>query len=64
MLDEKRCAGTFDQLILIAGPRLLDVLREQLSESTRRLVKVESNQELMRPTQESLRSHLAGYVRV
>lgn len=64
MLDETRCAGSFDQLILIAEPKLLGSLREQLSEPTRRLVKVESSQELSRPTQESLRSHLTGYARV
>lgn len=64
MLDDKRGAGSFDQLILIAEPRLLGLLREQLSEPTRRSIKVESNKDLTRPTQESLRSHLSGYARV
>jgi protein required for attachment to host cells len=64
MLDEKRGNGVFDQLILIAQPKLLGMLREQLSEPTRRVIKHESNQDLTRPTQESLRSHLATFARV
>lgn len=64
MLDDKRSSGVFDQLILIAQPKLLGLLREQLSEPTRRLVKFESNKDLTRPTQESLRSHLSTFARV
>jgi protein required for attachment to host cells len=64
MLDDKRRDHAFERLILIAEPKLLGLLRDQLSESTRRLVKLESNKDLARPTQESLRSHLPGHARV
>jgi protein required for attachment to host cells len=64
MLDKKRRDRAFEQLILVAEPKLLGLLRHQLSEPTRRLVKLESSKDLARPTQESLRSHLPGHARV
>jgi protein required for attachment to host cells len=64
LLDQKRSEGAFHRLILIAEPKLLSVLSAQISPSTQHLVQVVSNKELMRPTQESLRSHLAGFARV
>lgn len=63
-LDCKRSDGAFDKLILIAADQLLSVLREQLCEATRRAIVVASNKDLIRPTQESLRSHLDGFARV
>ena len=64
LLDRRRCEGVFDQLIMIAGPKLLGMLREAINEPTRRLVKVELNKELRQPTQELLRKQLAGLARV
>ncbi|MET0390791.1 MAG: host attachment protein [Polyangiales bacterium] len=63
-LDRERCAGTFDQLIIFAGPRMLGMLREELSEPTRRLVQLEVHKELLNPTPEILRKQLRGMAHV
>jgi protein required for attachment to host cells len=64
LLDLRRCEGIYDQLIMIAGPKLLGMLRKAISEPTRRLIKAELNKELRQPTQELLRKQLAGLARV
>ena len=58
-LDKKRCENVFDQLIIVAGPRLLGEMRAALSAATQRLVKLELNKEI-KPTERELRSHLTG----
>jgi protein required for attachment to host cells len=58
-LEKSRCENVFDQLILVAGPRLLGELRAALSPSTQRLVKLEINKEIP-ATERDLRSHLDG----
>jgi protein required for attachment to host cells len=58
-LEQKRCENVFDQLIIVAGPRLLGELRSELSAPTQRLVTLELNKEI-EPTESELRSHLAG----
>jgi protein required for attachment to host cells len=64
LLDRRRCDGVFDGLIVIAGPKLLGMLRDAFSDPTRRLVKVELNKDLQKPTEELLRKQLAGLARV
>lgn len=58
-LDKNRCENVYDQLILVAGPRLLGELRAALSTATQRLVTLEINKEIS-PTERELRSHLDG----
>jgi protein required for attachment to host cells len=58
-LEKSRCENTYDQLILVAGPRLLGELRAALSTATQRLVRLEVNKEIL-PTERDLRSHLDG----
>lgn len=64
LLDQRRNEGVYDQLIVIAGPKLLGLLRNALSEPCRRLIKVEMNKELIHPDQEIVRKHLEGFARV
>jgi protein required for attachment to host cells len=64
LLEQRRNEGVFDQLVLIAGPKFLGMLREAISEPTRKLIKAELNKELIAPTQEDIRKHLAGLARV
>lgn len=64
MLDKNRVEGVFDMLVIIAGPKLLGKLRAALTTPTRRLVKAELDKDLIDPTQEDLRKHLAGLARV
>ncbi|HET8936470.1 MAG TPA: host attachment protein [Polyangiales bacterium] len=59
LLDKKRCENVYDQLVLVAGPRLLGELRSALSTATQRLVKLEVNKEI-NATERDLRSHLHG----
>lgn len=58
-LEKSRCENVFDQLILVAGPRLLGELRAALTTPTQRLVRLEINKEI-NPTERDLRSHLEG----
>lgn len=59
LLDKKRCENVFDQLVVVAGPRLLGELRSALSTATQRLVRLELNKEI-NPTERDLRTHLDG----
>lgn len=59
LLEKKRCENVFDQLVLVAGPRLLGELRAALSIATQRLVRLELNKEINH-TERDLRSHLEG----
>lgn len=58
-LEKNRCENVFDQLIVVAGPRLLGEMRSALSKATQKLVTLEVNKEI-NPTERELRSHLAG----
>jgi protein required for attachment to host cells len=64
LLDRRRCEGVYDRLIVIAGPKLLGMLRDAFSDPTRQLVKVELNKDLQKPSEELLRKQLAGLARV
>jgi protein required for attachment to host cells len=64
LLDRRRCEGVFDALIVIAGPKLLGMLRDAFSKPLQQLVKVELNKELLRPSEALLRQHLQGLAAV
>lgn len=63
-LDHSRHDGSFSELVLVAGPKLLGKLRSALSDSTRKLVIAELPKDLRAPTASELREHLAGVARV
>ena len=63
-LDQHRNSGAFDQLVLIAGPKLLGKLRHALSEPTRKLVSAELDKDLVDPTEQELRKQLSGLAKV
>lgn len=60
LLDKRRCEGVFDQLVVVAGPHLLGLLRAAFSKPVHQLIKVELNKELTRPSEALLRQQLAG----
>jgi len=57
-LDEARRKGEFDELIVVAGPPFLGVMREELSRPTRQRVVHEIRKDLVHGTVESLQQHL------
>lgn len=57
-LEAARIAGDFEQLVLVAGPPFLGVLREQLSAETSKRVTLEIDKELTRLDAAALRSRL------
>jgi len=57
-LDEARRRGEFEELIVVAGPPFLGVMREELSRPTRQRVVHEIRKDLVHGTVESLRRHL------
>jgi protein required for attachment to host cells len=57
-LDEARRKGEFEELIVVAGPPFLGVMRQQLSRPTRQRVVHEIRKDLVHGTVESLRRHL------
>lgn len=57
-LDGARNAGEFDKLYVVAAPAFLGVLREAMSEPTRRLVAGEVSKNLAAHRPEEIRSHL------
>jgi protein required for attachment to host cells len=63
-LDQYRNSGAFDQLVLVAGPKLLGKLRHALSEPTRKLVSAELDKDLVDPTEQELRKQLTGLAKV
>ena len=64
LLDQRRCEGVYDQLVVIAGPKLLGMLRKALSKPVQDLVKLELNKELVRPTEAQLRHQLSELVAI
>jgi len=57
-LDEARRKGEFDELIVVAGPPFLGVIREQMSRPTRACVVHEIRKDLVHSPVDSLRRHL------
>lgn len=58
-VEAARVSGAFEQLILVAGPELLGILRHSLSDAARKLVIREVAKNVMRLGPEGIREHLA-----
>ena len=59
-LDEARRKGEYDELIVVAGPPFLGLMRKQMSRPTRERVVHEIRKDLVHSPVESLRRHLPG----
>ena len=57
-LDEARRKGEYDELIVVAGPPFLGLMRKQMSRPTRERVVHEIRKDLVHSPVESLRRHL------
>jgi protein required for attachment to host cells len=57
-LDAARRKGEYDELIVVAGPPFLGLMRKELSRPTRERVVHEIRKDLVHSPVESLRSHL------
>jgi len=57
-LDEARRKDEFEELIVVAGPPFLGVMRQELSRPTRQRVVHEIHKDLVHGTVESLQRHL------
>lgn len=57
-LDEARAKGDVDALLLVAAPRFLGLLRQQLDPVTRDIVSLEIDQDLTRLAAEDIRERL------
>lgn len=57
-IEAGRVKRHFEQLVLVAAPSFLGLLREQLSNTCRKLVAYELNKNLVQHTPEDIRSHL------
>ena len=57
-LDAARVKRGYEQLVIVAAPSFLGLLREQLNNTCRKLVAFELNKNLVQQTPEEIRSHL------
>ena len=57
-LDAARNKKDYEQLVIVAAPSFLGLLREQLNPNCRKLVAFELNKSLAQQTAEEIRSHL------
>ncbi|MBI1422747.1 MAG: host attachment protein [Gammaproteobacteria bacterium] len=57
-VDAARVKNDFEQLVIVAAPTFLGLLREQLSNTCRKLVAFELNKNLVQQPAEEIRSHL------
>lgn len=58
LLESARNAGSYDTLVLVAEPRFLGLLRENLSRETNKLVELAIDKNLVRQTPEAIRERL------
>lgn len=57
-LEAARNANEFDQLVVIAGPRFMGRLRDEMPKSLAEMVVLEIGKDLMHEPEESIRAHL------
>jgi protein required for attachment to host cells len=57
-VERGRIEHAFDRLVLIAGPRMLGLLREALPEASRSAVVAEVAKDLVHGDAEAIRSHI------
>lgn len=60
LLDEKQKKAAFDQLVLVAAPRMLGLLRAALSDNTKKLVVCECDKDLTKVSEQDLPEHLTN----
>jgi len=58
LIESGRNSGTFDELVLIAAPHFLGLLRQGLGEATRRLVVGEVAKDLVRHSVKEITEHV------
>ena len=61
-LDESRKNQDYNQLIIVAAPSFLGLLREQLSSATSKLITLELDKNLGKESAESIRQHLPEFL--
>ena len=61
-LDLARHQGNFDQLMIVAAPTFLGMLRNELSQATANSLSLEMNKDLTRMSAEEIRQHLPEYL--
>lgn len=64
LLDQGRMQGAYDRLILVAPPKTLGSLREELAKATRQLVSGELDKDLTHLDLKSLEAHLGSVLAV
>ena len=57
-LESARCQGEFEQLILVAAPEFIGLLRANLSSDLRRMIEEEFSLDLFHMTPQEIRAHL------
>lgn len=57
-IESGRVNHTFEQLVIVAAPTFLGLLRDQLTQACRKLVAFELNKNLVQQTPEAIRAHL------
>lgn len=57
-IEDGRMQGKFDWLVLIAPPKFLGALRQQLDKKTHRLITKEIHKNIVREDEASIREHL------
>lgn len=61
-LDEGRTAGSFAQIVLVAEPRFLGMLRAALSDPTAKQIKTELRKDLAGVSEHELPKHIDGLI--
>ncbi|MDP1771776.1 MAG: host attachment protein [Methylobacter sp.] len=61
-LEEAHNANRFEQLLIVAGPSFLGLLRNQLPEQIKKLVRFELDKELTMLSAADIRQHLPEYL--
>jgi len=61
-LEDAHNANRFDQLLIVAGPSFLGLLRNQLPEQIKKLVRFELDKEITLLSAADIRQHLPQYL--
>lgn len=64
VLDQGRTGNAFSGLVLVAGPRLLGLIRDSLDKHTASLLTSELPKDLVNATDAEVAAHLAGTIRL
>lgn len=64
LLDQKRNAKAYDQIIIIAAPKMLGTIRKALSKATSQLVTGEINKDLTKISIDDLSGHVGDLIKL